>query len=332
LETVTEVIPETDDDAVFLGSNCEDEISQKCPNSEEDEGSSPKRIKPLSWADQVDAAIFADDIAEVDDDMISLFGEDVPLYVRSVNKAPSRLYSNLDAFDDEVDESMGPYDPRLEDKYQGKSIMERSVILPSYDLLLTSSDPQASVIYPPLDQGTCTIGILFTCISAESKYFAHHSICRKCQEERNHQDWILDSGASVHFTNRKEDFVYYKEMEDGPAVQTASDTINIKGCDTVYIQFKLRGRNSYFKLSSVYYIPKMTLRLMSIGKFLQNGHTVSEDWRHISIHCNLSDKSCVLSAKPHSLEQTIYWVYAKTRVEVSLGKVLMNIFVVNYDI
>jgi hypothetical protein len=245
LESITEVVPEKDDDMVSLGSTCEDEISRKRPNSEKDEGSPPKRVKPLSWADQVEAAIFADDTAEVDDDMISLSGEEVPLYDGSVHKAPLGLYSNLDAFGDEIDESMGPYDPRLEDEYQCESIMGRSVILPPHDLLLTSPDPQASVIYPPSDQGTCSIGVLFACISAESKYFAHRSICRKCQEERNHQDWILDSGASVHFTNCKEDFVYYKEMEDGPAVQTASDTINIEGCGTVYIQFKLRGRDSY---------------------------------------------------------------------------------------
>jgi hypothetical protein len=270
--------------------------------------------------------------AEVDDDMISLFEENVPLYNRLVNKASSGLYSNMNAFDDGVDESMGPYDPRLEDEYQCKSIMGRSVMLPSHSLLLTSSDPQASVIYPPSDQGTCMIEILFACISAESKYFAHCSICCKCQEERNHQDWILDSGASVHFTNCKEDFVYYTEMEDGPAMQTASDTINIEGCGTVYIQFKLKGKDSYFKLTPVYYISEMTLSLMSMGEFLQNGHTVSGDWQNISIHCNSSDKSCVLSAKPHSSGQTIYWVYAKTIVEESLGNVLMNIFVVNYDI
>jgi hypothetical protein len=141
LESITEVVPEKDNDAVSLGSTCEDEISRKCPNSEEDEGSPPKKVKPLSWADQVDAAIFADDTAEVDDDMISLFGEDVPLYDGSVDKAPSGLYSNLDAFGDEIDESMGPYDPRLEDEYQCESIMGRSVILPSHDLLLTSPDP-----------------------------------------------------------------------------------------------------------------------------------------------------------------------------------------------
>ena len=50
--------------------------------------------------------------------------------------------------------------------------------------------------------------------------------------------WLLDSGASAHFTNNKNDFIEYTpvSLSERIPVRTASHTIFVEGSGTVLLQ------------------------------------------------------------------------------------------------
>ena len=144
------------------------------------------------------------------------------------------------------------------------------------ETLLTSSDQITLGWKLPRIERTCSVEILLACISAELKYFAQRSVAGKC-EFHSGQNWILDSGASVHFTNDRKDFTDYDEISNGPQVQTATETVSIVGSGTVYITFNLKGVKSYLRLYPVFHIPKIQIRLLSMGEFLLDGYKMEGD-------------------------------------------------------
>jgi hypothetical protein len=79
--------------------------------------------------------------------------------------------------------------------------------------------------------------------------------------------WILDSGASAHFTGCIDDFVEY-ELIPPIEISTANATTNVIGRGTVIIQLVDGDK---IQISPVYYVPDMTCRLISLGCFLQAG-------------------------------------------------------------
>ncbi len=66
--------------------------------------------------------------------------------------------------------------------------------------------------------------------------------CKKCEELHN-IGWILDSGASVHFTKSKNDFIDYQEVHNAPPVNTAAakNPLQIKGKGTVLLSHYVKN-------------------------------------------------------------------------------------------
>jgi transposase InsO family protein len=111
--------------------------------------------------------------------------------------------------------------------------------------------------------------------------------------------WMLDSGASRHFTFDINDFVVYEAIPEPIEVLTATTTTNIVGMGTVIIRTK-RGAH---RISPVWYIPELTTRLLSLGQFLQSGLSSRGSARAISLYTNEKN---VLSFYPRSEDDTIY--------------------------
>jgi len=82
-------------------------------------------------------------------------------------------------------------------------------------------------------------------------------------ESLTEAEWMLDSGASEHFTGDINDFVEFESLAP-IAVQTATETTNIIGRGSVILQIK----NKVLRTYPVYYIPELTTRLFSLGQFL----------------------------------------------------------------
>ena len=102
--------------------------------------------------------------------------------------------------------------------------------------------------------------------------------CTKCQSRVFSEEqpfWLLDSGASSHFSYNIRDFIDYEKIDDNIVVKTASTPIYIKGKGAVLISHAiiLQGKKWLHttRLYPVYYIPQLTTRLLSLGEFLQQG-------------------------------------------------------------
>ena len=172
------------------------------------------------------------------------------------------------------------------------------------------------------------------------KHFANCSKCEKGKpqlEKNGFCQWILDSGASQHFTNTLSDFSEYTLIKDAcQDVQTAAKgtTIKFAGKGTVFLSYRVdtpSGRQTKVTcLENVIYIPQLSIRLLSMGVLLNNGFLV----------CGSSDKIAfnrrglhllVLDTFPHMPDQIIFWL----KVHITDIKSLLTkstIQLVDYDL
>jgi hypothetical protein len=92
--------------------------------------------------------------------------------------------------------------------------------------------------------------------------------------------WLIDSGASKHFTNCISDFVHYEPWSKArqQKLTTANGQSRIVGEGSVIIRAKnSSGKYCSVRLSHVQYVPDLTTRLLSLGTFLRSGMTVTGD-------------------------------------------------------
>src|SRR5258708_33440994 len=88
----------------------------------------------------------------------------------------------------------------------------------------------------------------YACINVHdlSKYVCEHgldfALCTSCKGKRTESNgalWILDSGASRHFTHEITDFIEYKPYEMKEGLQTAGNVIYVEGEGAVLVQHLL---------------------------------------------------------------------------------------------
>ncbi|XP_039313806.1 uncharacterized protein LOC105196674 isoform X1 [Solenopsis invicta] len=91
-----------------------------------------------------------------------------------------------------------------------------------------------------------------------------------CKNTGSSEDWYIDSGATIHLTNKKDWFQDFDE-ENGHSVAVASgQTLNFQGKGNVIISTK----NGEKKISNVVYVPDLKTNLLSVSKMVNNGHVV----------------------------------------------------------
>jgi hypothetical protein len=108
----------------------------------------------------------------------------------------------------------------------------------------------------------------------DKKVKKHREECKTCKH-RHHDsgEWIMDSGASLHFTGNEQDFSAI-EYGDFGMTETANGITKITAVGTVFIKhlIELEDGSEYEKVSKlepVFYLPKLSIRLLSMGTLLQ---------------------------------------------------------------
>src|ERR1700694_3648516 len=147
-----------------------------------------------------------------------------------------------------------------------------------------------------------------------NKYDVHASNCEKCKgKEKDKCQWIMDSGASKHFTPMLSDFADFRPY-DGPILQTAAvkAPLQIKGEGTVFLSHKVTNKAGMVRavvtrFYPVFHVPGMSVRLMSFGELLQNGCEVQGDILALRFY-KVNQRLPLLSVEPHLPRQTIYWL------------------------
>jgi hypothetical protein len=262
---------------------------------------------------------------EIQDDIA--MGSDVIPYPISDeeiwNSVDDRLAEELD--------SMGPYIGGYD---------ERSVLLSAHNkapinirALVRSSTKfgtkDVDAIIQPYDQNGQTIN----CLHDHRRAF-----CAKCNDGNCDTcvDWILDSGASKHFSGDINDFASYQDVDPNKDthVHAANSVIHIKGKGAVFIkhQVKIQGKleSRITRLYPVFYIPEIDYRLLSMGVFLQRGYLVNGSRQEITI-VDSNTRTPVLWCIPQKPKDTIY--QACTHIMRTKDHVLgATIFVADFKI
>ena len=161
--------------------------------------------------------------------------------------------------------------------------------------------------------------------------FAQCNHCKGKNASKMGTLWLLYSGASLHFTHNFNDFIEYEtaKLADRMPVKTASEIIHIEGKGTVLLEHKVNNKLVLTHLYPVYYIPKISTHLISMGQFLNDSLRVEGDAYHISLY----DKTQpMLTCKPLSFSQNIYWLDTSMTSVQAKASLFNTIYSVDYDL
>ena len=82
------------------------------------------------------------------------------------------------------------------------------------------------------------------------------------------QEWMLDSGASLHFSGDINDFVDYTQMEQKIPLKTANSSTLIEGKGMIILTLSTREKVWIYP---IFYTPSLTCKLLLLWMFLQDG-------------------------------------------------------------
>ena len=109
--------------------------------------------------------------------------------------------------------------------------------------------------------------------------------------------WMLDSGASRHYTFEIGDFDWhdYLPKDKCVPVATVNDITYVEAIGQVTIcHVNSSGQQCSTIVENVNYIPSLMARLLSLGQFLKDGYIVTGDDKSIVLTKNKKKALCFL--------------------------------------
>ena len=213
-----------------------------------------------------------------DDEVVSLYSEDETMAEVLPQEEEQVDYGDLDTQDYNLDGELADLAGIYNDYWQVQSPETNQ----GADLLLQQLDT-----------------LLASCNTTSRLPCSHECDCKTSEPTK---EWILDSGASLHFTNDIDDFIDYEVLEGNKMVHTANSVAHMVGRGMIMLAL---ATGEVVRIYPVYHIPSLTCKLLSMGMFLQNGLTVLGSLQKISLE---ERSNPFLSFVPQSAEDTIYVV------------------------
>jgi hypothetical protein len=160
-------------------------------------------------------------------------------------------------------------------------------------------------------------------LSVQNKIFCLCS--NQCECEITPQEWMLDSGASAHFTGKIEDFIEVSPLEEQIGVRTANSEAFIEGKGTVILVLNPETR---VRIYPVYHVPTITCRLLSLGTFLTEGLRCTGTNQSIQV---LKGSTPFLTFHPRCKNDNIYVIRSMQAANKGLYCTNSSIYDVNYE-
>jgi hypothetical protein len=139
------------------------------------------------------------------------------------------------------------------------------------------------------------------------------------------QEWLLDSGASQHYTSDLNDFVNYAPLEIKCSVQTANSSASIEGQGTIILVLSTGER---VRIHPVYYAPGLNCKLLSLGTFLLKGFLTVGSKSSIRV---LKGATPFLTFYPWSQTDSIYVIHSWAAKVAELYSASSNIYMLDYE-
>ena len=109
----------------------------------------------------------------------------------------------------------------------------------------------------------------------------HDARCVKCKGKKADGSklqgafWLLDSGASHHFTGNRDNFADYQVLDYKLYAKTANSKAKIVGVGTILLRtIDRNGEEAIVTLTQVLHMPSANTRLISMGEFLTSGYSI----------------------------------------------------------
>jgi len=139
--------------------------------------------------------------------------------------------------------------------------------------------------------------------------------CADCKDNSKSKfiEWIVDSGASVHFTDNKADFsdLRFFDEKNWPQAQTANGTTAIHSHITVFMKTWVDSTNPKMVTiscpSPVFYMPGMRICLLSMGLLLKGNMQIKGD-EHTLEFIKAQTGKVKIVALTRLFTNTTYWV------------------------
>ena len=123
-------------------------------------------------------------------------------------------------------------------------------------------------------------------VKSENNVICAHGSNMKCPscKDRN-KIWIIDSGASMHFTPDQSDFVMYQLLGDHKIpVSTAAGVIHVVGKGSVWIRWKdPHGVDQILTLHDISHLSNSGVKLISMGALMNCSAKVIGDAEAIKV-------------------------------------------------
>src|ERR1700733_8776843 len=184
---------------------------------------------------------------------------------------------------------------------------------------------QSPMSYNVTDRNLQLDKYIALCLHNNSNNFScSHS---KCDCDDKLEEWIIDSGASMHFTNSIDDFIQYEEEVMGQIlVKTANSSAVIKGKGTVIL---VLSTGETVRIRPVFYIQGLNCKLLSLGKFLRRGYKCDGNAESIRV---MKGSKTFLTFYPRSGLDSIYVVKSHVAKEKDIFMALSTIYGIDYDV
>ena len=137
-------------------------------------------------------------------------------------------------------------------------------------------------------------------------------------------EWLLDSGASMHFTNDINDFVDYQIITPIKVV-TANGSTQVKGKGAVILVINQKA----VRIEAVYHIPDLTTKLISLGQLLQSELFTRGSARSISVEDGSEN---FLTFHPSEMNPNLYFIRALIYKEEALAKMVQCIYTIDFEV
>ena len=114
-------------------------------------------------------------------------------------------------------------------------------------------------------------------LNSKNNLICVHGLNMKCPScENRNKIWIIDSGASMHFTPDQSDFVMYQPLGDHKIpVSTTAGIIHVVGKGSVWIRWKdPQGVDQILTLHNISHLPNSGVKLISMGALMNCGAKV----------------------------------------------------------
>ena len=158
--------------------------------------------------------------------------------------------------------------------------------------------------------------------------------CVKCKGKKADDSelqgafWLLDLGASCHFTGNRDDFADYQALNYKLYAKTVNSKAEIVGVGTVLLQTVDRnGEEAIATLAQVLHMPSANARLISMGKFLTSGYSIRGNKSGLQLYNSIT--SLWFGPDPEDLRRVTYGIKSIPTIR---SNYIASMSKVDYDI